>query len=152
MKKIIYSLLFLFTSSVFASDPPVVSCLFTGNIPGVLATSPIAPSIFGSTVAGGSPAQLYINYTGSPSLTVQSIDNFTSAPGIVPSSSTFNTNGSLMYNGEMNGGVFWQSGPVTKILSNVYTNDVLSVDFLVRFRGGSPVSGSYSASTTVTCQ
>lgn len=150
MRNFFISLCLLFSSAfVFAEDPP--TCQFTGNVGGVMAVNPSIPFMFGTSVSGGSPAQLFISYTGSPLLTVQASNGFDSSPGQVPGNTVYMTSASLLNNGVYNGGVAWSSGSQSKVLSNLFTQDTLSVDFLVRFRS-SAMSGNYQATTMVSCQ
>lgn len=136
-------------SSAYAVDPP--SCQFTGNVGGSMAVNPSVPFMFGTTVSGGSSAQLYVTYTGSPLLTVQASSGFDIAPAQLPGNINYMTSASLLNNGLYNGGTFWTSGSQSKLLSINFTQDTLFVDFLVRFRS-TPPSGNYTASVTVTCQ
>lgn len=135
----------------FTGNYPADACQFTGAATsGTMGISLQNPLSWGTDVGAGTAANINLSYIGQPTVSVDAVTGFTSAAGTVPSGTLYETGARLTNNGVINGGSWFDTGTKSLQLSNSYNNDTLYVDFTVSF-GGPPVSGNYTASTTVTC-
>lgn len=136
----------------FSGTYPADACQFTGaSQGGTMGVSLSSPLIWGTNVTGGQPATIALSYLGQPTVTVDAVSGFNVVAGPVPSGTTYSTRATMAYNGQLNGGAWWDTGTKSLQLSNSYSSDTLAVDLSVAF-GGAPTAGNYTASTTVTCQ
>lgn len=156
MKKIV-ALFLIACSSValaetvnFNGTYPTNACQFISIQPGSMGINAQSPLNWSTLTGAGQSAQLSLAYIGEPTLTVNAVSGFSLAPGAIPNGTTYNTKASLGLNGVLNSGAYFDTGSKDKVLSSSYSNDTLYLDLAVQF-GSQPLSGDYTASTTVTC-
>lgn len=126
-------------------------CAFTAVNNGTLAVSPVTPYIIGSTPGStGTPGSVTIAYNSTPTITVNPISSFQSSPNI---SGISNPQFATTAAGQNSGSFSYANGVYTQTYSSG-SSDVITIN-LEANTGNTQVAwptGSYSATTTVTCQ
>ena len=126
-------------------------CAFTSVNNGILGVSASTPNILSTNPAGGgTPGTVSIAYNSTPLVTVNNITSFTSSPNI----SAITNNSFGMYVSGQSAGPFTFGNSVFSKTYSSGTSDAINIDFEAQ-TGNSQLAwptGSYSATTTVTCQ
>ena len=126
-------------------------CAFTSVNNGILGVAAATPNILSTNPnGGGTQGSVNIAYNSTPTVTVNNITQFTSSPNI---SGITNSSFGMFVTGQSSGPFTWGNNVFTKTYSSG-TSDAITIDFEAQ-TGNSQLAwptGSYSATTTITCQ
>lgn len=145
-----------FAESLFFSGNVSTSCSFGNYNQGVIeAKSRNGTYSVGADGWIGTPANVAINYSGSPSFSVNSINGFLSSPQNLPIT-TFETgvafsNSINNQNAIQSGANWFSSGDKSLYLSDTVNTDIVYVSFVATANSPFPM-GNYEARAILSCQ
>lgn len=145
----ISSKLFAATGTMNFTGTVSTVCSFSNLNNGTLAVDPAQPNILSTNVAGGTAGSVTLNYIGTPTMSVEEVQGFATKPSGV-------NNGDFTYSTNVisNNGISYNAnqGYLTATYSTG-TSDTLQVGLVASKSAGSSVAtGSYTASSILTCQ
>lgn len=156
MKKLAYLFLLAFVSNFAFADAGVLqfngsvstTCAFSSTTDGVLTATPSNPQVLSTNNTGGTKAGINLSYVGTPTLSIQNITGFSSLPNGV-------SNNDFSFSMTPTSGrsqVFTLSnGYYTTDYTTGYA-DIIEIAFAASYVGSAVPTGSYGASSTITCQ
>lgn len=137
------------TGNISFSGNVSTVCTFSNLLPGTLAVDPTSPTVLGTNVAGGSNATLTLTYLGTPTMSVEEVQGFTTKPnGVANGDFNYTTNVS-----SAQGKTYTASGGNLSATYSSGSSDNLSVTVnATTASGGNVPLGSYATSSVITCQ
>ena len=137
------------TGNITFSGNVSTVCTFSNLLPGTLAVDPSSPSVLGTNVTGGSNATLTITYLGTPTMSVEEVQGFTTKPnGVANGDFSYTTNVS-----SSQGKSYTASGGNLTAGYTTGSSDNLSIVVnATTANGGNVPLGNYATSSVITCQ
>ena len=136
------------TSTLQFNGTVATTCAFSSQVNGALGVDASAPALLSTTAATGTAGQVTLTYFGTPTMSVEEVQGFTTKPSGV-------NNGDFTYTTHVTssaGKTYTSSGGFLTYNYASGSTDTLNIDLQATKSSGNVPLGSYSAASALTCQ